>query len=169
MGEAEASRAQAGGVLLARGLTGRRRSAPWPEATCTIWRLYVRLDQYKHVKMCTVPAKLERPIHYDFVNGRPSEVASELRRRVSAFTREDLNRKFKIGISCDPEGRWDDAYKEDYDEMIVLYQSSSIESVSEVERDLIAHNKHFTKNRIAGGGGGIGTPPFFLYLVLADK
>jgi hypothetical protein len=80
-----------------------------------------------------------------------------------------LSRKFKIGITCNPESRWDNAYKSDYDEMIVLYQSSSIESVSQVERDLIEHNQHLTKNRIAGGGGGIGTPPFYLYLVLADK
>ena len=116
-----------------------------------------------------MPAKTERPIHYDFLTGKPSELASDLRRRVSAYTRADLKRKFKIGISCDPEGRWENAYKNYYDEMIVLYKSQSIESVSQVERDLVAHNKHFTENRIAGGGGGIGTAPFYLYLVLADK
>lgn len=116
-----------------------------------------------------MPAATERPIHYDYETGRPSEVATSLKRRVGAYTRDNLKRKFKIGITCDPEGRWDNAYKRDYDEMIVLYQSQSIDSVSQVERDLIEHNKHLTKNRIAGGGGAIGNPPYYLYLVLADK
>lgn len=107
-------------------------------------------------------------IHFDPITGRPSTVASIMRRRVSAYTRGDLVRGFKIGITNNPHSRWS-KYAADYDEMIVLYQSSSLESVSEVERDLIAHNQEITKNRIAGGGGNYGDPLYYLYIVLRKK
>ncbi|HZM11625.1 MAG TPA: GIY-YIG nuclease family protein [Candidatus Limnocylindrales bacterium] len=89
-------------------------------------------------------------VHFYFMTGRPSLVASTLRRRVSAYTRKDLVRGFKIGITNNPPARFSNGYS-DYDEMIVLYKSSSLDSVSEVERDLIDHNQEITKNRIAGG------------------
>ena len=106
--------------------------------------------------------------HFDSMTGRPSMVASTMRRRVSAYTREDLVRGFKIGITNNPNSRWS-KYRTNFDEMIVLYQSSSLESVSEVERDLIAHNQEITKNRIAGGGGNYGDPPYYLYIVLRNR
>lgn len=107
-------------------------------------------------------------IHFDPMTGKPSVVASTMRRRVSAYTRKDLVRGFTIGITNDPAARFS-RYSRDYDEMIVLYKSSSLESVSEVERDLIDHNKEITKNRIAGGGGSYGDPPYYLYIVLRNK
>jgi len=106
-------------------------------------------------------------VHFDFERGRPSTVASALRRRVSAYTR-NVGR-FKIGITNNPRRRFSNGYSADYDEMIVLYKSSSIDSVSQVERDLIDHNQEITKNRIAGGGGNYGDPPYYLYLVLRHK
>jgi hypothetical protein len=99
-------------------------------------------------------------IHFDFMMGKPSVVAGTMRRRVSAYTREDLERGFKIGITNNPVERFSKGYSKNYDEMIVLYKSLSLESVSEVERDLIEHNKGITKNRIAGGGGDYGQPPY---------
>lgn len=108
-------------------------------------------------------------IHFDPVTGNPSVVASTMRRRVSAYTRKDLVRGFKIGITNNPAARFSNGYSRDYDEMIVLYKSSSLESVSEVERDLIDHNEEITKNRIAGGGGNYGDPPYYLYIVLRNK
>jgi hypothetical protein len=53
--------------------------------------------------------------------------------------------------------------------MIVLYKSSSLDSVSDVECDLIDHNQEITKNRIAGGGGNYGDPPYYLHIVLSNK
>ncbi len=103
------------------------------------------------------------------MTGKPSVVASTMRRRVSAYTRKDLVRGFKIGITNNPAARFSNGYSRDYDEMIVLYKSSSLESVSVVERDLIDHNKEITKNRIAGGGGNYGDPPYYLYIVLRNK
>ena len=111
----------------------------------------------------------EDVIHFDFMTGRPSEVASTLRRRVSAYTRQGLVRRFKIGITNNPRARFSNGYARDYDEMIVLYRSSSLDSVSRVECDLIEHNEEITKNRIAGGGGNCGDPPYYLYIALRSK
>ena len=130
---------------------GRRRT---PQEPCK----KTRYNQYV--------VGVEDKIRFDFETGRPSTVATTLRRRVSAYTREGVVRGFKIGITNSPHVRFSKGYAKNYAEMIVLYKSSSLESVSQVERDLIAHNKEITKNRIAGGGGNYGTPPFYLYVVL---
>jgi hypothetical protein len=103
-------------------------------------------------------------VFFEVITGRPSEVAATMRRRVSAYTREHLGRRFKIGITADPIGRAR-GYS-DYNEMTVLYLSSSLESISEVERDLIEHNKHITPNRIVCDGGNYGKPPYYLYIVV---
>lgn len=108
----------------------------------------------------------EDVVHFDLTTGRPADVASTLRRRVSAYTREDRVGRFKIGITNNPHGRFSNGYVRDYDEMVVLYRSSSLDSVSQVECDLIEHNGEITKNRIAGGGGNYGEPPYYLYLVI---
>jgi len=108
-------------------------------------------------------------VHFDFSTGRPSEIAAVLRRRVSAYTRDGVVSKFKIGITNNPRARFSKGYSTDYDEMIVLYKSKSLDSVSQVECDLIDHNKEITKNRIAGGGGNYGEPPYYLYIVLRNK
>jgi len=103
-------------------------------------------------------------VYCDFITGKPSMVASTLRRRVSAYTLENLRRRFKFGITNDPNARAS-KYGSAYHEMIVLYKSDSIDSVSEVERDLIDHNEEIAKNRRAGGGGNYGAPPYYLYIV----
>ncbi len=111
----------------------------------------------------------EDAIHFDLTTGRPSGVSTILRRRLSAYTRKEVVRGFKIGITNNPHARFSNGYVGDYDEMIVLYKSSSLDSVSRVECDLIDHNKAITKNRIAGGGGNYGDPPYYLYVVLRNK
>lgn len=103
---------------------------------------------------------------FDVVTGRPSEVLATLLRKLSAYTRRDRVRRFKIGITNDPHRRLSQAYSAEFDEMIVLYQTSSIGFVSALEADLVEHNWEFTENVVAGGGGGVGDPPFFLYVVL---
>ena len=112
---------------------------------------------------------MDENMHFDVTTGRPSEVASTLRRRVSAYTRKELVQGFKIGITNNPRGRFSNGYARDYDEMVVLYRSSSLDSVSQVECDLIEHNKEITKNRIGGGGGNYGDLPYYLYIVLKNK
>jgi hypothetical protein len=106
-------------------------------------------------------------VYYDYDTGRPGSVLSNVRRRISSFTRFGKVRKFKIGITNSPERRWRQCYESVYDEMLVVYQSSSIYCVSELEYELVNHNWFHCDNIIAGGGGGIGrTPPYFLYVVV---
>ena len=108
----------------------------------------------------------QHAVHFHLSTGRHSEVAVILRRRVSAYTRKGVVSRFKIGITNNPLARFSNGYSTDYDAMIVLYKSKSLDSVSKVECDLIDHNKEITKNRIAGGGGNYGDPPYYLYIVL---
>ncbi len=53
-----------------------------------------------------------------------------------------------------------------YDKMFVVYESTSINSVSRLEDELVEHNRDLADNLIAGGGGGIGNPPYYLYVVV---
>ncbi len=110
----------------------------------------------------------EDAVHFDMTTGRPSAVASTLRRKASAYTRKGIVSRFKIGITNNPRARFANGYARDYDEMIVLYRSSSLDSVSQVECDLIEHNEEIARNRIAGGGGNYGHPPYYLYIVLRN-
>jgi hypothetical protein len=108
----------------------------------------------------------QNAVYFNITTGRPSEVAPTLRRRLSAYTREEIVCRFKIGITNNPRARFSNGYARDYDKMIVLYRSSSLSSVSEVECDLIEHNGDITRNQIAGGGGNYGDPPYYLYVVI---
>jgi hypothetical protein len=106
-------------------------------------------------------------VYYDCDTGRPSSVLSSIRRRISAFTRLGGVRKFKIGITNHPERRWRQSYERVYNEMLVIYQSSSIHCVSELEFELVDHNWDYCDNLVAGGGGGIALiGPFYLYVVV---
>jgi hypothetical protein len=111
----------------------------------------------------------QNAVHFDFSTGRPSTVAIVLRRRVSGYTRKGVVSRFKIGITNNPHTRFSNGYAADYDEMIVVYKSLSLDSVSQVEHDIIEHNEEMTENRIAGGGGNYGEPPYYLYIVLRYK
>ena len=61
-------------------------------------------------------------ITYAISSGWPSGITSTMRRRVSGYTRRS---SFKIGITSDPDQRAL-GYSDDYSEMIVLYETSSI-------------------------------------------
>ena len=108
----------------------------------------------------------EERVVYNYLTGRPSEVASDVLRSISAYTRRDHVRGFKIGITNNPERRFRDAYAHAYHKMAVVYQSSSIASVSELECELIEHNQDLADNIISGGGGDYGKPPYYMYVVM---
>ena len=102
---------------------------------------------------------------YKYDTGRPNEVLTTIARRIGGYARLTVVERFKIGISNDPDRRWREAYKYAYDEMIVLYCSASISNVSKLENLLVNWNFDLCDNIIAGGGGNIGEPPYYLYLV----
>lgn len=105
-------------------------------------------------------------VEYKFATGWPSEVVSGVLRSISAYTRRGRVRGFKIGITNDPERRFREAYAHAYHKMAVVYQSTSIDNVAELERLLIEHNRELADNIIAGGGGNYGAPPYYLYVVM---
>lgn len=101
--------------------------------------------------------------------GWPSSLI-EIRHRIGAFTRGKTEGKtiFKIGITCRPERR---GYEYDrnepfYDRMIVLYETSSIKNARDMEKALIKHYRDQCDNLRNGGGGRIGTPPHYMYIVV---
>ncbi len=87
-----------------------------------------------------------------------------MKTRVSALTRKNLVRAFKIGITCNPESRCLH-YTAEYDEMVVIYRTSSDARVRALEAALVDHNWDHSDNLAPGGGGGRGRPPYFLYVV----
>ena len=103
---------------------------------------------------------------YNYVTGRPQEVVTDVLRSISAYARHDRARGFKIGITCDPERRFREEYAHAYHKMAVVYQSSSINNVSILERLLIDHNEDLSDNINRGGGGNYGNPPYYLYVVV---
>jgi hypothetical protein len=104
-------------------------------------------------------------ITFDVQTGRPYEIASSLRRRVSALTRYDRVRAFKIGITAEPERRFRESYARTYDQMVVLYRTQSYKSICQIEQELIDHNWKVCDNLVRGGGGRICLGPYFLYVV----
>ena len=104
-------------------------------------------------------------IYDETQGGWPSQVNSTMRRRISAYT---AGNDFKIGITNNPDasaGQYD--YTEpDYDEMILIYETSSIINARELESELIKHYGARCDNRIGGGdGGGSGSERYYLYIV----
>ena len=85
---------------------------------------------------------------------------------LSAYVREDRVKKFKIGITSNPEQR-KNGYSNTYDEMLVLYRTNSKENARVMEKYLTDNYKPYyrgCKNE-ARGKGPLCEPPFFCYVV----
>lgn len=94
----------------------------------------------------------------------------ELRRIISAYTRLDRCSRFKIGITGNP-GRRASVYQNDYydygyDEMVVLYETTSARVVRDTEGFLTDFYWEDCDNSIRGRGGRLGGAPYYLYIVL---
>ena len=77
---------------------------------------------------------------------------------------------WKIGITNNPENRLSQPdYSGNYDRMIVMYRTESLNSARELERRLIDYYQGSSDNINAGGGGLPGEPPYFLYVVIKHK
>jgi hypothetical protein len=61
-------------------------------------------------------------VRFHILTGRPLTILPELVRRISAYTRQDRVQRFKIGIINHPQRRYSQAYADEYDEMIVVYE-----------------------------------------------
>ena len=97
-------------------------------------------------------------------SGWPSQLKT-IRSRVSALVKNSEG--FKIGMTNSPSTRAS-AYGESYDEMIVLYETSSRKNAQELEKGLIAYyieNYDKCENQMAGGGGKPGEGWYYVYVV----
>ncbi len=107
-------------------------------------------------------------IRYELETGWPDERA--LRQRVAAYGRIDRVKSFKVGISSTPNKRAA-LYRHknpEYEEMVVIYKTTSESHVRNTERNLTRWFKEDEEcdNKNLGGGGPIGPAPYFLYVVL---
>ncbi len=104
-------------------------------------------------------------IRYEMQRGWPNQIS--LHQRVSAYARTDRCLSFKIGITNNPVKRASDYRNHGtaYDEMIVLYETSSLNHVRNMETILCERFLGMSDNINAGGGGRTGQGPFYLYLV----
>ena len=110
---------------------------------------------------------------FNMITGPINSVIDELKRDISSYQRK--REKIKIGISVIPETRWakHSLSQHEWDKMVVLYKSSSHDSICLAESMLIEYSKRkFTDKcqNINGGGSGINDPylykEFYLYILL---
>ena len=84
------------------------------------------------------------------------------------ITRLTSNRKFKIGISSNPQRRSDEHSYDTgnkYQEMVVLSESESSGTIRELESRLVSKHRSESDNKQGGGGGHLGKPPYYLYII----
>ena len=102
-------------------------------------------------------------IRWEQEHGWPSQLRT-IKYRVSALVRKSEG--FKIEMTNRPPTRAG-AYGEDYDEMIVLYETSTRKNAEELERELICHylNREDCENQVCGGAGPPGRGRYYVYVV----
>ena len=113
---------------------------------------------------------MERKIEYRCEKGWPSNLESRFRSRVSGYVQDC--KRYKIGITNDPENRFSQSDYRAYNRMIVIYQTQSWDSAGDFEDRLIEYYKDdYACDAIrAGGAGRKGKKtPYFLYVVINDE
>lgn len=86
--------------------------------------------------------------------------------RVKAYVRDEPLRRYKVGITSDPPTRAG-RYGAQYDEMILVYRTSSNDHVRELESVLTEYFGDDCDNEISGGGGRQAIKGrYFLYVVV---
>jgi hypothetical protein len=82
---------------------------------------------------------------------------------IAAVRRRDLYR-WRIGITNAPDARAA-KYGSRYDEMILIYRTTSIQNVRQWEDRLLEVFKDKSDNLYIGGGRSAGEGPYYVYLV----
>lgn len=106
-------------------------------------------------------------VELNIYDGRLSTVTPSLRQSIAGFIRH--NRYVKIGITSDPVGRADkhSAQNPNWERMVLLYESASINNVSTLEAEMVDHFWDDVENEKGGGGGNYSdSGPYYLYVLL---
>ncbi|MCY4130154.1 MAG: hypothetical protein OXG15_13060 [Gammaproteobacteria bacterium] len=82
----------------------------------------------------------------------------------------EFSSNFKFGMTNDPEERlswYEDNHSDLFEKMVLLYKTHDREDAADLEKALIESYVNDTrmKNEIAGGGGGKGSAPYFVYVI----
>jgi hypothetical protein len=88
--------------------------------------------------------------------GHIGNLIPSLRRALGQYTR--YCKHFKIGLTTNPEQRWGTYKRDGWDDMIVVYSTSSEKYVADAEKLLIKHGWEADYmaecwNEVPGGGG----------------
>lgn len=96
-------------------------------------------------------------VEWRYYTGFPEQVISNLKRSVTQLA--NYNSYIKVGITVDPDRRWSEHLRSDpsWNRMLVVYKTTSLRFVRQLEIDLIAHSidRDESWNLIGGGGGPI--------------
>ena len=86
---------------------------------------------------------------------------TRLHNRIAEFS--DSGAAFSVGITAHPEGRVESLEEggEDYDEMLVLYQTRNKSEVRRLKQEL---NEFFDGYSDPRGRGCVEGPPFYVYI-----
>ena len=96
------------------------------------------------------------------VTGSFERVTTTSRRKLSQYKRHHAS--FKIGFTGNPNNRAR-AYQGQYVRMEVLCKTSSRDYIKVMESDMTLDYWEYCDNSIAGGGGSVEGPPYYLYVV----
>ena len=104
-------------------------------------------------------------------HGHYSQVVGSLRRSLGQYIRH--NTDFKVGLTTNPDQRWNRGHRHHgWRELVVLYKTTSENSAREMERALIRHGKRpgvladCWNNRPGGEGLRRGHHEYYVYVVL---
>lgn len=109
-------------------------------------------------------------IIYDPVTGHPSRVFRPLAQKVETFISGRNLSNFKVGITSAPYNRFSNSYSTGYDAMLVVYETTSLVYVRQMEKFVIdyarARKTYKIDNERRGGAGNYTNPPYCLYTAL---
>ena len=109
------------------------------------------------------------PVRYKFSTGHLCNVMSALRKALGQYARH--NGSIKVGLTVNPEQRWEAHRRDGWREMVVIYETRSSRYVGDAEKKLIGHSFLRHNKRcwnIYNGGGGLreGFPKYYIYVIL---
>jgi len=106
-------------------------------------------------------------ITYRLKKGNQTEILSKIDKSIQWYSKDH---DVKVGITTNPERRSSN-YKNDtdYTRMVVLFKTQSSRVIRSFERDLVDYHWELIDNETGGGGGPLGSPPYYLYLVFKEE
>jgi len=105
------------------------------------------------------------------ISGPPSKVLSTLKRKISQLKKNRT--RFKIGSTGDPSYRINGYDDNLYKQMYVVYRTSSLDNMVEIEKELIDFFYNCRENKNLNGGSAGPAPTqdnsFYIYVVVGRK